>query len=70
MTEQQLTAVKLLAERFNSSLSHTDVQHQPLGLPDGWIQAIIMRPEQDKAPHLCEQVAIVAGISPEGNVHT
>ena len=70
MTDQQLTALKALAERFNSSLEYTDVMHSPWGLPSNWIQAVIMRPEEGKAAHLCEKIAIVAGISPKGSIHT
>ena len=71
MTDQQLTALKSLAERFNSDLEHTEIVHGGgLGLPDSWIHVVVMRPEEGRLPHLCNTTAIVAGISPEGNVHT
>ncbi len=70
MTNQQLDATKRLAERYNSTLEHTDVHHSPLGLPKGWITVNICKPEQGKAPHLCNTVVIQAGISPEGSIHT
>ena len=70
MTSQQLEATKALAERFNSDLDHTDVLHGPFDLPAGWISVAVCRPEAGKAPHLCAKVAIVAGISPDGNVHS
>ena len=70
MTEQQLDAIKSLAERYNSTLEHTDVRHRPFGLPDGWVTVNICKPEQGKAPHLCNTIIIHAGVSPEGDVST
>ncbi len=68
MTEQQLTAIKSLAERFNSDLDHTDVMHNPFDLPENWVSVVVCKPEPGKAPHLCRNVAIVAGVSPDGSV--
>ena len=70
MTEQQLTAIKSLAERFNSDLDHTDVMHRPFGLPSGWVSVVVFRPEQGKAPHLCQTPAIVAGVAPNGSINS
>ena len=70
MTAQQLKAIKALAERFNSSLDYVNVNHAPFDLPKGWVSAIIFKPEDGKPAHQCDKIKIVAGVSPEGNVHT
>ena len=67
MTEQQLDAIKRLAERFNSSLEYCDVNHSPFGLPDGWVSVFVYRPQKK---HLSTTAIIVAGVSPAGDVHT
>jgi len=78
MTEKQLDAIKALASRYNSDLDHTDVLHGtddfgPHGLPTGWVEVVVMVPGEHSAqgnPHRETRVAVVAGVSPEGNVHT
>jgi hypothetical protein len=70
MTVQQLDAIKALSERCGASLDYVDVIHDPFDLPKGWVFAVVCKPEPGKAPHLCNQMAIMAGVSPEGGVHT
>ena len=46
MTEQQLDAIKRLAERHGSDLTCTDVVHGtdtdgPHGLPKGWVSVVV-----------------------------
>lgn len=70
MTAQQLDAVKALARRFDSDLSHTNVMHDPHGLPEGWVQAAVhkkgTKPEQESL----ETLKILAGVGPDGAVHS
>lgn len=70
MTAQQLDATKRLAERFGSDLAHTSVLHEPYGLPEGWISAIIYKKETPLADNGVENILITAGISPAGETHT
>ena len=43
MTEQQLDAIKALAERYGSDLFSTDVVHSPFDLPEGWVSVVVHR---------------------------
>lgn len=72
MTEQQLDAIKRLAERHGSDLTCTDVVHGtdtdgPHGLPKGWVSVVVHKAGTPPAEN---NPAIVAGVSPEGRVHT
>jgi hypothetical protein len=73
MNEQQLDAIKDLAERFGSSLKHTDVIHEPFDLPAGWVTVLVCRPDPPPGEPgwvPSKEVIITAGVSPEGKVHT
>jgi hypothetical protein len=81
MTVQQLDAVKSLAQRYNSNLDHTQVVHGtadcgPYGLPTGWVHVLVFdRMQRFPLKRYAQQgpekrVAIEAGVSPEGHVHT
>jgi len=70
MTAQQLDSVKSLAERFGSSLKNTSVTHNAFGLPDAWVQVVVFKVGTKPGCETSEDVIIVAGVSPEGNVHT
>lgn len=75
MTEIQFDAMRRLVGRYNTTMGHVDVVHGtdecgPYGLPVGWLSIVLFRPEDGVSPHLCKQVIIAGGISPEGNVST
>ena len=73
MTAQQLDSVKRLAERFGSALNFTDVVHDPQGLPEGWVSAVVREPYEigkDGVYHKDSKIKITAGVSPAGEVHT
>mgnify|MGYP003653557498 CR=1 FL=1 len=67
MTELQLDAVRSLADRFNTTLRETDVKHEPFDLPPGWVTVILHRRGTDPIE---DDPVLVAGVSPEGRIHT
>lgn len=70
MTEQQLSAVKALAERFSSDLSHTEVVHDPHGLPPRWVAVAVYAKGSSTSERNRQNLKIFAGVSPEGDVHS
>ena len=69
ITDKQRAAIKALAERYNSDLDHTDVLPNAFGLPDGWAHVAVWSPKCG-ASTTEPRVAVVAGVSPDGDVHT
>ena len=75
MTEVQFDAIKRLVLRYKSDMEYSDVVYDHdgtgiAGLPPGWVLVNLCRPEEGKAPHLCNDIIVQAGVSPEGSVHT
>jgi len=70
MTAQQLDAVKALAKRFNSDLDHTNVVTDAFGLPTGWVSVAVHAKGTKPGEGSVSTLQIVAGVSPEGSVHT
>jgi len=72
MTESQLEAIKNLAERYGSSLDHTDVLHDLdgtgiCGLPSKWVLVTVHR--MGTKPHGHDPV-ITGGVAPDGRIST
>ena len=63
MTDQQLTAIKALAARYNSNMAHVNILEEPFDLPSGWVSTVVIQPGTRRP-------AIIVGVSPEGNVHS
>lgn len=72
MTEAQLDGIKRLAERYGSSLDHTDVVFDLdgtgiCGLPPGWVLVTVHRKGTHPAGH---DPLVTGGVCKQGYVST
>jgi len=73
MTLQQRAALDRLIDRFNSTREYTSVLTNPSGLPQGWISAVVREPfgPEVGTQHVEDaRIKLVAGIDPDGCVHS
>ena len=64
MTDKQMAAIKSLCERFGTDTQYTDIVECPFDLPPDWVSVVVY----EKGSF--HRVKIVAGVSPEGNIHS